>query len=49
MCLFRMFEIKAREHFKPRYTKVFEDLKCEQQRGYRTLWTNTNQSNPEVF
>ncbi len=22
-----MFEIKAREHFKPRYTKVFEDLK----------------------
>jgi len=37
-----MLEIKAREHFKPRYTKVFEDLKCEQQRRYQTLWTNTN-------
>ncbi len=42
MCLFRMFKIKVLKNFKPRYTKVFEDLKFWQQRGYWTLWTDTN-------
>jgi len=36
-----MFEIKACKNFKPQHTKVSEDLKFLQQRGYRTLWTDT--------
>jgi len=32
-----MFKIKARENFKPQYTRVFEDLKFEQQRRYWAL------------
>jgi len=33
--------LRCEKHFKPQNTKVFEDLKCEQQRRYRTLWTDT--------
>ena len=36
-CLAKKFESKACENFKPQNTSVFEDLKFEQQRRYRTL------------